>query len=89
MYTCTIQKLHKFCIVQNFVSFIYKRSVADNRNAKERISGHTYQQNWTHMPSASGSYGRLPDWQADEVWVKLETFKPGVRRPQAGACLVS
>ena len=31
--------------------------------------------NWTHTPSASGFYGRLAGWLADEMRVEVEIFK--------------
>ena len=31
--------------------------------------------NWTHTPSASGSYGRLAGWQADENSKGLTRFQ--------------
>ena len=36
---------------------------------------HSCEKNWTHMPRASGSYGRL----ADETQVNFEIFKISYR----------
>ena len=41
---------------------------------------HSCEKNWTHMPCASGSYGRLAGymlagWLADEMQVEVEIFK--------------
>ena len=35
------------------------------------VNRHTFEKNWTHTPSTSGSCGRL----ADEMWVEVEFFK--------------
>ena len=35
------------------------------------VNRHPFEKNWTHMPSASGSYGRLADLLADEMQVKV------------------
>ena len=40
---------------------------------------HSSEKNWTHMPSASGSYGRLAGWLADEMRVQVEIFKIAYR----------
>ena len=39
------------------------------------MNHHSFEKNWTHTPSTSGSYGRLASWLADEMWVEVEIFK--------------
>ena len=51
-----------------------KRSSVQQNRVETSIT-YLARKNWTHTPRASGSYGRLAGWLADEVRIESESFK--------------
>ena len=46
-----------------------------NRFMFKYIDHLSCEKDWTYMPRASGSYGQLAGWLADEIQVEFEIFK--------------